>query len=75
MSFNCRNCGAPVEADQLRCPYCHTLYLDMTVDQDKPFYLRFRTKHGVIMFAKMIVKSVNVEFNSRVDTRIYADGE
>ena len=42
---NCPNCGAPYEIGINRCPYCGTVYFDMsTIDFDtkEPFYLSFR---------------------------------
>lgn len=47
MKTNCPNCGAPIES--AKCPYCGTLFYDMTViDLQNPGYVRFRYGDRII---------------------------
>lgn len=42
---NCPNCGAPYDADEHKCPYCGTIYFDMSIidfDHQEPFYLKIK---------------------------------
>ena len=42
---NCPNCGSPYEVNQYKCPYCGTLYLDLTMidfDNKTPFFLTIK---------------------------------
>ena len=44
---NCPNCGAPLEADICKCPYCGTSYFDISainIDDGEPFYLKLRRR-------------------------------
>ena len=46
---NCPNCGAPLESDVCKCPYCSTSYFDISainLDASEPFYLKVRTNWG-----------------------------
>lgn len=46
---NCPNCGAPYDPALNKCPYCGTIYFDMScIDfaDDKPIYLKIRTEYG-----------------------------
>lgn len=48
---NCPNCGAPYELDTYRCPYCATLYYDMSaidMDHKEPFYMKIRVNGATI---------------------------
>lgn len=41
---NCINCGAPLEQDKNKCPYCGTSYLDicgLKLDGTTPIVLTF----------------------------------
>lgn len=49
MSRNCPNCGAPLDQNLCKCPYCGTLYYDLTMFEDGvPCYIKFRTPMGVL---------------------------
>ena len=44
---NCINCGAPMELETDKCPYCGTGYFDicnLVLDGHTPIALRFKTK-------------------------------
>ena len=41
---NCPNCGAPLEAETNKCPYCGTSYLDicgLKLDGKTPIVLKY----------------------------------
>lgn len=41
---NCVNCGAAIDTDEIKCPFCGTTYLDMTAidfNTDKPVVCKF----------------------------------
>lgn len=45
---NCPNCAAPYDPALSKCPYCGTIYFDMSVidfDHHEPFWLKIRV-HG-----------------------------
>lgn len=45
MKYNCPNCGAVLEYDKHKCPYCGTSYFDMSCidfEEGTPFYLKFK---------------------------------
>lgn len=58
---NCPNCGAPLDEHFFKCPYCGTLYYDLTVlDDSVPCYVRFRTGRGILTtIARPELKSIN----------------
>lgn len=68
---NCPNCGAPLDENYCKCPYCGTLYYDLTVlDNDVPCYVKFRTSRGTITtFAKPELR----EINAWIDTTDFVD--
>ena len=38
---NCNNCGATIELDKIKCPYCGTAYYDLScMSLHTPFYLK-----------------------------------
>lgn len=42
---NCPNCGAAYTLEDVKCPYCGTLYYDLSAidfTQNKPVFLKFR---------------------------------
>lgn len=46
---NCPNCGAPYDPVLNKCPYCGTIYFDMSCidfSDDKPIYMKIRTEYG-----------------------------
>jgi hypothetical protein len=47
---NCINCGAPIEIETVKCPYCGTSYFDFTdIDLGAPVILRLKHKDSVIL--------------------------
>lgn len=56
MQRNCPNCGAPYDPDLDTCPYCHTLYFDLSaidMSATKPFYLKL--KFGDMVFTSKVL--------------------
>lgn len=48
-SKNCPNCGAVYTLDDVKCPYCGTLYYDLSAidfTQNQPVFLKFRVPYG-----------------------------
>ena len=46
---NCPNCGAVYILEDVKCPYCGTLYYDLSAidfTQDQPVFLKFRIPYG-----------------------------
>lgn len=51
MKRNCINCGAPIDIDTDRCPYCKTSYFDMTAidfNSREPVALKIRNGNMII---------------------------
>lgn len=43
---NCPNCGAALDPELCKCPYCGTSYFDLSaidIDHEVPFYIKTRT--------------------------------
>lgn len=64
MKRNCINCGAPIDIDVDRCPYCKTSYFDMTAidfNSREPVALKIRNGNMIIT---QLVRPVcgNVEY-------------
>ena len=61
---NCPNCGAPLEPYKCKCEYCGTWYFDFTtfdMSKDVPYYVKFRTKYGIITtLAKPELQTIEV---------------
>lgn len=60
---NCPNCGAPFELNEYKCPYCGTLYLDLSMidfDTCEPFYL-FIKKEGYLITQKVKPYAASLE--------------
>lgn len=44
---NCPNCGAPYDHEVNKCPYCGTIYFDMSIidmDNKEPIFLKIRLR-------------------------------
>lgn len=63
---NCPNCGAPLDENLVKCPYCGTLYYDLTVlDDQTPCYVKFRTYMGTVTaLAKPELKPIETRYDS-----------
>ena len=64
-SRNCPNCGAPYDINEYKCPYCGTLYLDLSMidfDNQIPFFLSIK-KDGMIITQKVLPQTAAFEMN------------
>lgn len=59
---NCPNCGAPLDENYFKCPYCGTLYYDLTaLDDSVPCFIKFNTIYGELtMFARPELKNIDI---------------
>ena len=62
---NCPNCGAPYDINEYKCPYCGTLYLDLSMidfDNQIPFFLSIK-KNGMMITQKVLPQTAEFEMN------------
>lgn len=72
MKRNCPNCGAPVEIETSKCPYCKTSYFDFSaieIDKDEPVFIKFKVGKETYT-ALAVLTSTEMERENPV---IYAD--
>ena len=46
---NCPNCGAVYTLEDVKCPYCNTLYYDLTAidfTKNEPVFIKMRVPQG-----------------------------
>jgi hypothetical protein len=68
---NCPNCGAPLEAEINKCPYCGTSYFDFSicqvgVDDKTPIVLKFKATGRTmeqILTALVIPSGAEITYN------------
>ena len=68
---NCPNCGAPLEIGEVKCPYCKTIYYDLSAidfDSEEPIFLTIK-KNNIVITQR--VKPQTVSFESSCD-EVYA---
>lgn len=71
---NCPNCAAPLEIGEYKCPYCGTLYLDLTMidfDNKTPFFLTIR-QNGMLITQKVKPETADMTITSEP---VYAMGK
>ena len=69
MKLNCPNCGAPIDKETNKCPYCNTSYFDFSnvdIDNEEPFYLRIKKGDIYSLFSKS--KNTNITFTEELVT-------
>lgn len=70
---NCMNCGAPIDAEANKCPYCGTSYLDicgLKLDGRTPIVLKFSTEfrgHKAVM-STLVTAEGNCSLTTTYDT-------
>ena len=63
---NCPNCAAPLQVEQIKCPYCGTSYIDMScidLESHEPFYLKINM-HGYQMIAMVRPEVANMTISA-----------
>lgn len=66
-THNCENCGAPIDMETDKCPYCGTSYFDFSnIEIDAPIVLKppiiLKLKHqGQLFIAKAFCANVAIE--------------
>lgn len=71
---NCPNCGAPYELSVNKCPYCGTLYYDLSMidfDSREPIFLTIK-KDGYLITQKVLPQIANLEYTQN---KVYACGK
>ena len=58
---NCPNCGAALDMDSCKCPYCGTLYYDLSVVPTGEMFLMKVKDGGRIITVKAYLRSISVE--------------
>ena len=77
---NCINCGAPIELEIDKCPYCGTSYFDicnLVLDGQTPIALRFKTevKGREAILTALVVGTGNCSLTTSCDhTDVYGGG-
>lgn len=71
---NCINCGAVIEIDNVKCPYCGTSYFDFTnIELDgKPVVLKLKHNNQIFML-KAICTSCDIAIEN-YPSSLYCDG-
>ena len=68
---NCPNCGAAIDVEQNKCPYCGTPYIDLCCIQScEPFTLRVNVgtrKRPRIITQKVYMSDFTVETSSPIN--------
>lgn len=63
---NCPNCAAPLQAEEIKCPYCGTSYIDMScidLENHEPFYLKINM-HGCQMITMVRPEVANMTISA-----------
>lgn len=66
MKLNCPNCGAPIDKETNKCPYCNTSYFDFSnidIDNEEPFYLKIK-KGDIYIVSLVRAKNTNITFTT-----------
>lgn len=65
---NCPNCGAPYEIGLDKCPYCGTIYYDMSAinfDEKEPIFLTLK-KDGYLITLKALPNLDEINFQQDI---------
>ena len=65
MRYNCVNCGAPIDYEQNKCPYCGTYYFDLTtMTVGETVALKVNVPGKGKVFGRAILRDFNVDVES-----------
>ena len=65
MKYNCVNCGAPIDYEQEKCPYCGTYYYDLTtMTIGEAAALKIKVPGKGKFFGKAILRDVEMCMDS-----------
>ena len=73
-TLNCPNCGAPIDSETNKCPYCNTSYFDFSninIDENEPFFLRIKKGD---MYITSLVKAKNTDVKFITESANYYGG-
>lgn len=76
-SKNCPNCSAPYDIEENKCPYCGTIYFDMSIidfDNQEPFYLKIKS-HGLCFTQLVVPKADDLTMTISEDTTYVTNGK
>lgn len=60
-THNCENCGAPIDMETSKCPYCGTSYFDFSnIELDAPVILKLKYQ-GQLLIAKAFCTNAAIE--------------
>ena len=65
--LNCPNCGAPISADNNKCPYCNTSYFDLSsidINNNEPFYLKIKMGKMTLTQLVRVLPDMNINLES-----------
>lgn len=65
--LNCPNCGAPISADNNKCPYCNTSYFDLSsidINNNEPFYLKIKMGKMTLTQLVRVLPDMSIIFES-----------
>lgn len=76
---NCPNCGAPYDPALNKCPFCGTIYFDMScIDfaDNKPIYLKIRTEYSgkPVTMTQLVLPHLNDIHIEQEHTYAYRNG-
>ncbi len=75
---NCPNCGAPYKIELNTCPYCGTLYFDMSaidINEGRPFYLKLKMDDKVFTSKVVVEPEITVNFYEDTYSALGRHGE
>ena len=74
---NCVNCGAAIDIDEIKCPFCGTTYLDMTAidfNSEDPVVCKFLLPGSDKYVLSMLALPVLNEIQMQDETASITDG-
>ena len=70
-TFNCPNCGAPINSDI--CPYCNTTFIDWScIDDSKPNWVKIKL-NGRIILVKVYLIGLDAHYEPPEPVSLFSD--